>query len=257
MERTTVGSILRSTQAHRSQVCEKKTLDYGIAYYSERFASLPEANQFREVVVEDPAKLPDAYDQAEAWFRSLGLFCFTWAPAAGEAGDELAAFLTAKGFRPRGYVAMTLGEWVEVNGAADVRVLPARAMRAALRGTFVGGVDEGGSGILAEACCERLNDPQYDMFVAMVDGAPAGRCALYQVGDIARLMDLEVRDPFAHRGVREALTAHVLALAKRLMMRNICVLVDETDADRREWFERAGFMADGRIVEYERLAEGV
>jgi len=257
LERTTVGSLLRSTQAHHSQLCEKRTLEYGIAYFSERFPDLPEANQFREVVVDNPAPIASAYDEAEACFGSLGLFCYTWAPAVGEASPELSAFLAAKGFRQRGYVAMTLTEWVTLEPAEGVRVLPARAMRAALRDTFVDRSDASGGGAadrLAEACDERLNDPQYDMFVAVVDGKPAGRCALYQVGDIARLMDLEVCDAFADRGVQRALTAHGLAMAKRLTMRNICAQVEEADAVRREWFERAGFVADGRIVEFHRAA---
>ena len=33
MQRSTTGSILRSTQALCGQLCEKKTLEYGIAYY--------------------------------------------------------------------------------------------------------------------------------------------------------------------------------------------------------------------------------
>lgn len=255
MERSTVGSLLRSTQALCSQVCDKQTLEYGIAYYSRRFAALPEANQFREVSSDDPAKWSQAFDEAEQWFGGQDLCCLRWAPAGGQASAELAAVLESRGFQRRTTTAMALAEWIEIQPAGDVRVLHARAMRAALRKTFA----ETGSSpslarreLLANACEERLNDPQFDMFVAIVDTVPAGRCALFQVGDVARVMDLSVLEPFGDRGVDRALMAHVLALAKRLTIRNICLQVDHSDLIKRTWFEHVGFVADGAIDEFDR-----
>lgn len=255
MERTTVGSLLRSTQAFRSQLCEKETLELGIAYYCQRFANLPEANQFREVVVENPAQIAAAFDEAEAWFGARNLHCHVWATAGGKATDELTSFLAEKGYAERAYVAMTLTQWIAIEPVSDIRILPARAMRSALRRTFddaamSDSTDDAGE--LTDALDERMNDPQLDMFVAMIDGQPVGRCGLYQVGDIARVMELNVSETSRAADVRQALTAHVLTMAKRLEMRNVCVQVDETDAERRAWFESVGFVADGRIVEFER-----
>jgi len=255
MERTTIGSLLRSTQAFGSQLCEKQTLEQGIAYYCRRFADLPEANQFREVVIDAPEQIAAAFDEAEAWFHDQGLRCHVWAPAGGGASAELNAFLATQGFRERGYLAMRLTTWVNMEPVGDIRVLPARAMRAAVRQTF-GEVttsgEDGDADQLADALNERMNDPQFDVFVAMIGARPVGRCALYQVGDIARVMDLHVSAPSRRDDVQRSLIAHVLAMAKRLQMRNICVQVDETDTQRRAWFEAAGFVADGRIVEFHR-----
>ena len=50
-----------------------------------------------------------------------------------------------------------------------------------------------------------MNDPNFDLFLAMVDGQPAGRCALYQVGDIARVTDLAVGSLPAGSDVERAL----------------------------------------------------
>ncbi len=255
MQRSTVGLLLRSTQSFCSQICQKETLKYGIAYYSRRFAKLPEANQFREVVVEDHAKLPEAIDEAERWFRQRDLFCYRWAPAGGQAGDELTNFLLTRGFCKRTFTALCLTKWVDIEAPDDVRVLPARAMRAAFQNTFLN-TDLPPSPVIrelrAEACAERLDDPQFDMFVAVADQQPAGRCALDQVGDLALLMDLTVLARYATRCVESALTSHVLTLAKRLTMRNICVLIEDDDTAVRSWFESVGFVADGVIVEFER-----
>jgi GNAT superfamily N-acetyltransferase len=255
MDGSTVRSLLRCTQAFCSQICEKETLAYGIAYHSARFADLPQANQFREVAVDDPARHKQAFEEVEEWFRRQGLLCHRWAPAGGDAGEQLADFLANNGFRPRRYYAMVLTEWVGLKVPDDVRVLHARAMRAALRTTFVDADSPASTSrreLLADACEERLDDPSFDMYVALVDGRPAGRCALFQVGDIARVMDLTVLTEFAPRGVDSALTMHVLALAKRLSIRNICLQVGTADTERRSWYERAGFAADGLIDEFER-----
>ena len=255
MDRTTVGSLLRSTQAYYSELCEKETLDYGIAFYNPRFAALPEANQFREVLIEDPARIPAAFQQTEACFRKRELFCHRWAPAEGRGTKELADFLTQQGFRRRQHMAMSLARWVDQETPEQVRILPARAMRTAYRETFTQFDTPGSSSmgeLLADASLERLDDPQLDMVVALWDKEPVGRCGLYQVGDIARVMSVCILPVYAGRGIEEALLAHVLALAKRLTMRTVLVQIDETDRAGRTFLEEAGFVCDGEIVEFER-----
>ena len=86
-----------------------------------------------------------------------------------------------------------------------------------------------------------------------MDKKPAGRCALYQVGDIASVMDLTVLGAFRDEGVAPALTSHVLTMAKRLAIKNVCVQVDAAEPEQIKWFERAGFMSDGTIEEFERI----
>lgn len=257
MERSTTGSILRTTQAWCGQLCEKQTLSHGIAYYSRHFPELPEANQFREIVIEDPSSLPKAVAESNEWFESQNLTCHRWAPAVGQASDQLSALLETNGFRKRIHTAMVLTRWVELQPVPDIRVVHARAMRAALRETFLESdspTSAAESGRLADACEERMNDPQFDMFVALVNGRPAGRCALYQVGDIARVMDLSVRSAFDDSEVDRALVAHMLSLAKRLSMRNICVQVADSNSRGCAWFEPFGFVADGTIEEFDRDA---
>ncbi|MHC4698423.1 MAG: GNAT family N-acetyltransferase [Planctomycetota bacterium] len=257
MERSTVGCLLRTTQALCSQLCEKWTLEYGIACYSDRFANLPEANQFREVVAERPSEVQDAFDQAEEWFQRRNLTCHRWAPADGQPSDALADFLTDHGFKQRRLIAMSLAKWVEIESSPDIRIVPTRAVRAAYRSTFIQADSPASQSmreLTADAYCERLDDPQYDAFVALVDNKPAGRCTLYQVGDIARVMDLCVMSAFADRKVDATLVAHVLAMAKRLAMRNIVTLLDDDDPRGVEWFEEVGFVCDGEIIEFERSA---
>ena len=45
MERSTVGALLRSTQAYCAQLSDKQTLDHGIAYHREEFPSIAESEK--------------------------------------------------------------------------------------------------------------------------------------------------------------------------------------------------------------------
>lgn len=258
MSTPTIESILRATQAFCSQLCEKETLTHGICYHCERYPNLNEANQFREVIVEDPAIFATTFSQAEEWFTSRGLTCLRWAPAAHTDTTELAGHLTSRGFIERKYHAMHLGEWPEFETPAGVRVLPARAMRAAYRQTFMMDAADGDrerSEQLADSYGERLDDPQFDMFVALVQGEPAGRCALHQVGDIGCVTGLHVGDRNGHPDTSDALLGHVLSLAKRVGMRKLCVQAALDDAPQTTWLEQRGFIRDGIIVEYDKLLD--
>ena len=244
MERTTIGSWLRATQAYCQQPCEKETLEYGIAYYSAVFAAIPDACQFREVWIPDLAHLEDAFRQTEAWFGAKQLRCLRWAPAEAQPVDRLGPFLIERGFTARHSLIMGLSRWVEPRHNSAVRVLPARAMRAAFQQTF------GENELSAKAGLERLDNPQLDMFVALQDRKPVGRCGLFQAGDIGQIVDLTVTEPEIER----ALLDHMLALAKRLTMPNVVIQVPHDDRDTQGRLEGLGFVAAGDYVEFERGA---
>jgi len=245
MKRSAVGSLLRTTQAYCIQVCEKQTLEYGIAYSCERFPDLAEVQQFREVIAKEPQTLEKALHEAEGHFASLQRRFQVIALAEDTPSDSSTEFFASHGFHPKRYRAMALTEWIDLPTVDTVRILPARPMRAALKATF----DDDAR---ADLCDLRLDDPQYDMFVATVDGKPAGRCALYQVGDIARVMDFHLNATANRDEVERALLKQVLAMARRLEMRNICTLIEEGRDDAVQLMTDAGFTHDGDIVEFHR-----
>ncbi len=250
-----MGSLLRSTQGLCLQLCQKQTLDFGIAYYSERFPELPDLNQFREVVCRDPDQFAKAFSQAEDCFRGHNLVFHRWAPADKESQDSMESFLALRGFRRRNRTALALTQWRIPDLDHGVRVLPARAVREQFRRSYL---DDDVPLIararerLAEAWIERLDDPQLDMFVATIDRKPAGRVGIYQVGDIARLVDLAVLPAFQNRSVEESLLAYALGLAKRLTLPSILASVEVGDSTLMELLTSAGFVEDGRIAEFER-----
>lgn len=264
MTRTTAGSLLRSTQAFAQQICDKETLDHGIVFSSARFARLSEANQFREVSVALPRDVVRAYEQAEQCFSAKGLRCLRWASTEGSGDIGSAEFLEDRGFREQRFDTMMLTQWRDlVAPPPQVRIIHARAVRQAYRETFLLGerADVRGHGepgeLMAEAYADRLDDPSFDAFVVLADGIPAGRATLYQVGDIARVMDVRVVIDDAASIMLEALLRHTLGLARRLAMRTVVAQVPREDVRLRTTMEQAGFSRDGELVEYQRAWDAV
>ncbi len=258
MTGSTVMRLLRCQQALCGQICDKQTLDFGIAFTNPRYAQLPEANQFREVLVEDTERFSEAFEQEEQWFHDQGLFCHRWVPSFGQSVTALEAFLAPHGFRGRRVSAWVLTKWVALQTRRAVRIVHARALRDVFRSTFLDVDAPDTPGLRqsrADVGAERLDDPNYDSFVALMDGKPVGRGTLFQVGDIALITDLAVVGRHSGHHVEQVLLAHLLALAKRLAVPHICAMLK---SDERTWstmFESAGLVRDGEFVEFVRDAK--
>ena len=243
MERTTVSAYLRTTQAWCLQLCEKETLDHGIAYVNPRHATLPEACHLREVVIEDPAAVAEAFARTEHWFRERKLRCLRWAPVESQPLEPLAGVLAANGFVTRRYNVLALSRWEVPAANGDIRILPARAMRSAFLSTFVVSTE-------ADAFAERLDDPHLDMFVAVGPGGPVGRCGLFQVGDIARVVEPVAADPVLER----TLVAAALSLAKRLAYKTVLMQCNSDNPATLTRYAEYGFSPAGQFVEFDRIS---
>ncbi len=281
MQRTSTGALLRANQAWYEQIAERVTLSDGIAFYSSRFPALADTNQFREVIADTPEGVARAFDEAEAFYAGKGLTCRRWCPVEGAFVDALDAYLIARGFARRTYDVWTLTQWPQIEKDDSVRVLPARAMRPAFRETFVPRpssdadptaapppapqpapqpAPSGGAASAAavqtqaaEALEDRMADSHLDMFVATVDGHPAGRGGLYQAGDIGCVKGLHVLAGVpSQEKVAMALLAQLTALAHRLALPNVVMQAPAGDTPYQACLRAGGFETDGQIVEYER-----
>ena len=248
---TPVSWLLRSGQAFFEQICQSVTLDHGVALFSERYPQLCQANQLREVLLEDSTRLPEAFARTEEFYTARGVRCGRWVPALEQPLEPLDGFLPDHGFARRDQDVWVLTRWVEPTRSSELRVVPARAVRAAFRETFSpvhGGAEEPEW----QAYCERLDDPQLDMFVALVDGQSAGRCGLFQRGDVARIIGLHSCPQFEGLPVERTLVQHCLQLAKRLGLSQTCTKIAQGDESRSALFEAMGFGAAGVLTEYVR-----
>ncbi len=261
MERSAIGSLLRAEQAYAWQLCEKQTLTYGIAYYQKSPTRLHELQQFREVTIENSMDLPRAFEEAESFFAALGTKCLRWVAAQNQQTEALSTFLQERGFVPMTYTVWMLSEWVNRAHTCKYRVLPARPMQSAMLEAVMHDVawasePESFREERARVLKERISEPSFDLFLAMDGQRPVGRCALFQVGDIASIMDVGVVDGVDSREVESALLSHVLVLSRRLNMKNIVMRIADACADRGELAVSKGFVPSGSLIEFDRMSNG-
>jgi ribosomal protein S18 acetylase RimI-like enzyme len=250
---TAVGAVLRSNQAYHELLSDKHTLQWGIAFSCPRLAPLPAGNEFREVWIDDAGQVGAALAEVDAHFAQRGVHCHRWALAESQDPGIVEAGLAAAGYRREDLQVLALGAWPSSREFDHVRVLPARPMRAAYQTVLEFASAEDAPAAREEfvvAGVDRLDDHRMDMNVAMVEGKPAGACALFQVGDIARIVDLYVAPQFRRRQVATALLDHVIAMARRLMMRIVCIETPESNAAGLELLDRMGFVNAGRTVQF-------
>lgn len=247
-----LAAVRRSNQVYCEQLAERHTLDCGIAFMCPQFPGLFEGNHLREVINPSGQSLTEAFDEVESLYRSKGLKCYRWVPAAGEPTEPIETFLVSRGFKPSPSLTMVLTSNVEIPTRSDVRIVPARAMRKGMREMRLVDTryDESTRLMLAEADNERLDDPQFDMCVAMVGGVPAATGTLFQVGDIGRVKNPFVSEPFRRQGVALTLMHHLLTMSRRLAMRITVVEVSPDNAPAISLYKRCGFEPGESYVEY-------
>ncbi len=251
-----LSAVRRADQAFYEQIAQIESLDFGVAFTSGAFPNSPEANQFREVQL-GSTPIAEVFESAERFYAQRNLTCFRWTPALNEPLDTYDAFLPAHGFTRRDRLALAMTDWpAAAPPDPAIRIIPARAMRKSFRATFLDPGDTRWSAeskaLLADEAEERLNDANYDCFVAMYKDQPAGRIAYHEVGDIAALRDLYVITAHRRQSVGRALLAHVITLAKRLAPRVFVASLPADDAPASRYLERAGFKLAGTTAEFDR-----
>ncbi|HMQ15356.1 MAG TPA: GNAT family N-acetyltransferase [Phycisphaerae bacterium] len=245
-----VSAVRRSDQVYYELVSSRHTIDCAYAYTCGDFPDLAECNFVGEVVLADT---PDPVALVNAHFAERGLRCHRWEPAAIQPPAPVEALVSPLGFERRETAALGLSR-EPAPAQCPVRILGGRAMRRAYTAVVAQRSAAGGrlSDQLARHQLERLNEPQYDAFVAISGDDPVGMVSLLQVGEIGRICDLYVLPDRRGRGVAAALLAHVISTARRWSLRTLCARVAvENDAALRV-FSRAGLEEHGRIVSFSR-----
>lgn len=256
MEVDVVAAVRRAHQAWYEYATQRETLSCGIAFHSEAWPAAADLNQFREVLLGEK-DVAAAWAEAEQFYRPRGLRCGRWVPSSEQPPEPLERFLADRGFTRVETTALLLTKWPEPSTAPNVRLLPVRTVRSYFQAVVAEaaralGVPEGRFAGVAHL---HIDDPQLDMFVAVLGTEPAGVGGLYQVGDIALLRDLFVIPARRRTGVGRAIVSHLLALARRLTPRVICATAATGDRALASLLESCGFEPGGTLVQFHRAGE--
>lgn len=224
------SAFIRSQQSLHAHLSIPESLGIGSAYCAPSLPRVRDANQVCDVLLGgvDPA---EAFDRVESHFAARATRCLRWTLSPDQSPAPVERHLTALGWAAAPCALLgtdhlpadLLRQPAPESAPHGIRILPARAMRRAFAATFIDAPaaleTAEPAGQRADAAVQRLDDSNYDVFVATLDGRPAGRAALMLAGDIGRVHDLFVLPGLRGRGIARALLRHVFQLAYRLRPR--------------------------------------
>jgi GNAT superfamily N-acetyltransferase len=247
-----LSAVRRSSQVYHAQIAEQTALSCGVALTCAQYPGYHHGNQLREVVLPAGRSAAECFDEVQSFYAQRGLTCYRWVPAAVQPVEPLEAMLAARGFTTGRNLAMKWTHEVAIQANPRVKLFPARAMRKALREVILSNATHPPDvrAMLADVTTDRLDDPSYDVYVALFDGRPAGYAGLLQAGDIGRIENVFIAEAHRRQGVGRTLIAHLLALAKRLAMRITCLETEECNAAARSLYKQCGLEAGGTYVEF-------
>lgn len=246
------AAVRRANQVYYEHFSERTPISCGVAYTCPQFPRLHDGNHLDEIVIPDEGSLERAWEEAEAFFAERGLTCYRWTPAFDQPAEPLEQFLVPRGYQVSRDRVMIWQQDLDLPRRPDVRMVQARAMRDAYRAVIENGddYDPQTRAMLADVALERLDDPNYDAFVALRDGQPAGGGALMQVGDLASVEDVQVVPAHRRKGVATTMLSFLLAMSRRLSMRLTVVEWSDDNEPARALYERCGFASAGTYVAF-------
>lgn len=235
MRLPSLAAFHRTQTAHVRQVCEERRLSCGAAHYFRGAAGF-DGSCFVTDFACEPGALPTALREIDEFFFAIGGCCSRITAALGETGESLDPGLISAGFLRRDLLCFArLGgqdghdskERVSnPTTASDVRILSARAMPRAYRRLLVENSQsqtEEARAVEFSIALDRLNDAQYESFVALRGDEPVGAAALHTVGDLGAMHGVNVVPSARRTGVGGQLVSRIMQTAKRWRLESVYV----------------------------------
>src|SRR5688500_11890073 len=234
---------------------EETPLDVGAAFTTAALPAVWDANMIKDAAVPPGTSAEDALAEAEAHFAAAGVACRQWVmnPAAPpERVAPLVELLTSRGWRPKPYDIMHLagrppGPVREVSG---LTIIPARASFRHARQLAEAAVGCCGEPQIAEASMLPLDDPHWDLQIALRDGRAVARAGVLAVGEIGRIEHVFVAEDSRRQGIGRTMMSRVLETCARSLFRHVMLSVMPDEQGAIELYSGLGFRKIGQLVAY-------
>ena len=236
-------------------VGEEAQLDAGVAFTNPQLPDLWDANTMIDAALPPGVSPAEAVEEVRRHFEHAGTACRQWIlnPSAPEAQTRpLSDHLTASRWRPYPYDVMHLAGRPAgaVAEAVGLTVIPARASFRHARELADEAAAAHGVPQLAEASMLHLDDPHWDVLIALRDGKAVARAGVLAVGDIGRIEHVFVSPSFRRQGIGRMMVARVLEICARSLFKHVMLCVPPGEQAGIDFYARFGFRRIGRLVAY-------
>lgn len=236
---------------------EETQLDAGVAIANAELARVWDANLVIDAALPPGVSPEDAVAEVEAHFSGVGARCLQWImnPSAdAERVQPLVEHLTSRGWAARPHDIMLLGSLPAAapTEVAGLTIIPARASfrhAGALAGEAAACW---GEPQLADASMLHLDDPHWDVSIALRDGRAVARAGVLAVGEIGRVEHVFVSESFRRQGIGRTMMSRVLETCARSLFRHVMLSVGPDNRAAIELYTQLGFRRIGQLVAYRR-----
>ena len=236
-------------------VGEETQLDAGVAIANPELPRVWDANTMIDAAVPPGTPLQEAVEEVEQHFARAGTRCRQWvmnpAAPAGQV-QPLAEHLTSHGWAAVPYDIMRLEAQARPARpeAEGLTIIPARASFRHARALAEEAAAECGEPQLADASMLHLDDPHWDVSIALSDGKAVARAGVLAVGELGRVEHVYVAAAHRRRGIGRTMVARVLEVCARSLFRHVMLCVLPDDAAAIHLYQQLGFRTIGQIVFY-------
>jgi ribosomal protein S18 acetylase RimI-like enzyme len=236
-------------------VGDETQLDAGVAIANADLPRVFDANTMIDAAVPAGVTLAEAVEEVGRHFAATGSRCRQWLlnPAApAERVAPLVQHLVSHGWRPHPYDIMHLGTRPSATRpeAEGLTIIPARASFRHARELAEQAAAASGEPQLADASMLHLDDPHWDVSLALSDGRAVARAGVLAVGEIGRIEHVFVAPDYRRRGIGRTMLGRVLDVCARSLFRHVMLCVPPGDATAVELYQQFGFRKIGQIVPY-------
>ena len=240
---------------------EEAPLDVGVAFTNPQLPRIWDANTVMDGALPPETSPEAAVAEADEHFARAGTRCRQWimnpsAPASQVA--PLAEHLLSHGWAAHAYDIMHLsGRSSAASGPAEAEgltVIPARASFRHARELAEEDAAAWGEPQLAEASMLPLDDPHWDVSIALRDGRAVARAGVLAVGDIGRIEHVYVSPSHRRQGVGRTMVGRALEVCARSLFRHVMLCVLPDDRAAIGLYTAFGFRRIGQLVAYRPVA---
>ena len=248
--------LFHRTELHWNRhLGEETQLDAGVAIVNPDLPRVWDANTMIDAAIPAGTSLRDALAEWDEHFARAGARCRQWLmnPAApAERVQPLVEHLTAHGWaaHPNDIMRLDARPPPSRPDAEGLTIIPARASFRHARALAEEAAAEWGESQLADASMLHLDDPHWDVSIALVDGRAVARAGVLAVGEVGRIEHVYVAPAHRRRGVGRTMLGRVLEVCARSLFRHVMLCVSPDDGGATELYQQFGFRKIGQIVPY-------
>jgi len=237
---------------------EENQLDFGTAMHNPQLPGTWLANRILDAALPADIQAPQAFDAAEAHFRSLGATCWQWVmnpSARAEQTSPMIQLLAERGFAPRKTDIMHLQHLATRaldEAPLGLTIIPARASFRHARILHEEAAMKWRTPELADAAMLHLDDPHYDALIALKEGKPVAHIGVLAMGEVGLVEEVFVTAPLRRRGIGRVMLNRAMEICARSLFKHVLLGVAPDNAAAISLYNSFGFVKVGEFIAHQR-----